>query len=77
MAQNEVIYLSDRSVLVSTTDKLMQVKCPFKAICIVDIKHILTGDKITVWKVHSSEEHRLLYLIENKLYPYKHFHVIA
>ena len=77
MAQDEVIYVSTTSVLISNKSGLMQLKCPFDVECIMSINIICVYDKKVVWKVFSSPEHKLLYLIDKKLYPYKHFHIIG
>lgn len=77
MAQDEVFYLSDTNVLICTKDKLKLVKCPFDVECVVAVNGIYVGEVRTVWRVLNSEDHKLLYKIQGKLYPYKFFHVVA
>lgn len=76
MEKSDVIYVDTNSILVSTKhNKLARIKCPFHVVAIRNVDDILIGQLKTVWAVYPSTGHRLLYLIDNKLFVYNHFHL--
>ena len=73
MEKPEIIYVDTSSVLVSTKDKLIRIKCPFKVVAITKVDDILSGQIKTVWAVYPSNINKLLYLIDGKSIAYNHF----
>jgi len=75
MGKDQVIFVDSSSILISTDVKLIRIRCPFKVICVMEVNEIKSGQIKSVWSVYPSEIHRLLYLIDNKLFVYSYFRV--
>lgn len=73
----QVIYLDNKSLLVSTGQKgLVRVRCPFKVECINE--NIMKVDEIkTVELLEESEEFKLLYKIDEVFYPFNWFIIVV
>lgn len=75
--ENQQCYYDNYSLLLSTSNGLVRLHCPFTAECIKSIDVFKEGHRITVVSVQVAPDKKLLYLINGKSYYYTSFRVIA
>ncbi|MBD3615358.1 MAG: hypothetical protein HUJ22_02210 [Gracilimonas sp.] len=73
----EPIYYTATSLLIFNKQRVLKrIKCPFRVIPVKDEGGISQSDIYFVNRVYPSEEHRLIYEIEGKKYPYNTFKIV-
>jgi hypothetical protein len=70
-------YSSPFSILVvSTDDKLIELRCPFKVEVIKNVKNMMISQIKEVAQVKLATNNKLVYIIEDKPYYYYYFTIL-
>ena len=72
-----VQYCDPHSILViDTKGRLRKLFCPFRVLCIQAVGTIPAGSWVMVEEIQMARNNGLLFIICEKPYSYKHFHII-
>lgn len=71
-------YASSYSILiVNENNELLELKCPFKVLARYSNRDLLKNSVYLVKRLKLSENHSLVYLINNQYFHYYHFEIIT
>lgn len=71
-----ILYISNRDILVHTENRVIRLKCPFKVKSKSNFNN-LEKDKIYLVNiVKSSEDHKLIFNVNNNYYKYDLFEIL-
>lgn len=73
----EVNFINPYSILIVTPKKIVRLYCPFQVQVISPVDLLEPDQLLDVWKIMTSKDKTLLYLIGSKAYHYYHFMIIA